>query len=68
MQNHQNDVIAVLRDSSRSATTGSTTSPLDGDGRFVGLGLAPHIDREDREAALGYIVVDNHASYRIAQR
>jgi RimJ/RimL family protein N-acetyltransferase len=29
---------------------------LDGDGRFVGLGLAPEIDREGRELELGYIV------------
>jgi RimJ/RimL family protein N-acetyltransferase len=29
---------------------------LDGDGRFVGLGLAPEIDREGREVELGYIV------------
>ncbi len=29
---------------------------LDGDGRFVGLGLAPEIDREAGELELGYIV------------
>jgi RimJ/RimL family protein N-acetyltransferase len=29
---------------------------LDGDGRFVGLALAPTIDREDGEVELGYIV------------
>lgn len=29
---------------------------LDGEGRFVGLGLAPEIDREGRELELGYIV------------
>jgi RimJ/RimL family protein N-acetyltransferase len=29
---------------------------LDSDGRFVGLGLAPHIDRQGRELELGYIV------------
>jgi RimJ/RimL family protein N-acetyltransferase len=29
---------------------------LDGDGGFVGLGLAPHIDRQGRELELGYIV------------
>jgi RimJ/RimL family protein N-acetyltransferase len=29
---------------------------LDGDDRFVGLGLAPDIDREGRELELGYIV------------
>jgi RimJ/RimL family protein N-acetyltransferase len=30
---------------------------VDGDGAFLGLALAPHIDREGREAELGYIVV-----------
>jgi RimJ/RimL family protein N-acetyltransferase len=29
---------------------------LDAEGRFVGLGLAPQIDREGRELELGYIV------------
>jgi RimJ/RimL family protein N-acetyltransferase len=29
---------------------------LDGDGAFVGLALAPHIDREAQELELGYIV------------
>jgi RimJ/RimL family protein N-acetyltransferase len=29
---------------------------IDGDGRFVGLGLAPTIHREDAEVELGYIV------------
>jgi RimJ/RimL family protein N-acetyltransferase len=29
---------------------------IDGDGRFVGLALAPEIDREARELELGYIV------------
>lgn len=29
---------------------------VDGDGRFLGLALAPHIDREGRELELGYIV------------
>ncbi len=29
---------------------------LDEDGRFVGIGLAPEIDREARELELGYIV------------
>lgn len=29
---------------------------LDDNGRFVGVGLAPHIDREGRELELGYIV------------
>jgi RimJ/RimL family protein N-acetyltransferase len=30
---------------------------IDGDGRFVGLALAPTIDREGAEVELGYIVV-----------
>jgi RimJ/RimL family protein N-acetyltransferase len=29
---------------------------LDTDGRFLGLGLAPHVDREGAEMELGYIV------------
>ena len=29
---------------------------LDEEGRFMGLGLAPHIDREGRELELGYLV------------
>ena len=29
---------------------------VDGDGRFLGLGLTPHIDREGSEIELGYIV------------
>lgn len=29
---------------------------IDGDGRFLGLGLAPHIDREGSELELGYII------------
>src|ERR1051325_1070649 len=29
---------------------------LDEEGRFIGLALAPHIDREGRELELGYIV------------
>jgi RimJ/RimL family protein N-acetyltransferase len=29
---------------------------VDGDGRFLGLGLAPTINREDSEAELGYLV------------
>jgi RimJ/RimL family protein N-acetyltransferase len=29
---------------------------IDGDGHFLGVGLAPHIDREGREIELGYIV------------
>jgi RimJ/RimL family protein N-acetyltransferase len=30
---------------------------VDGDGAFLGLALAPHVDREGRETELGYIVV-----------
>lgn len=32
---------------------------VDGDGRFVGLGLAPEIDREAGELELGYIVAQH---------
>jgi RimJ/RimL family protein N-acetyltransferase len=42
---------AARRDGSREGF-----AALDGDGRFVGLGLAPEIDREAGELELGYIV------------
>jgi RimJ/RimL family protein N-acetyltransferase len=42
---------AARRDGSREGF-----AALDGDGRFVGLGLAPEIDREGGELELGYIV------------
>jgi RimJ/RimL family protein N-acetyltransferase len=29
---------------------------LDGDGQFLGVGLAPHVDAEAREVEIGYIV------------
>jgi RimJ/RimL family protein N-acetyltransferase len=40
----------------RSEGTREGFAAVGGDGRFVGLGLAPHIDREGAEAELGYIV------------
>jgi RimJ/RimL family protein N-acetyltransferase len=41
---------------SRSEGTREGFAAVDGRGRFVGVGLAPHIDREGDEAELGYIV------------
>jgi RimJ/RimL family protein N-acetyltransferase len=43
--------IAGRRDGSREGF-----AAVDADGRFLGLGLAPHIDREGAEMELGYIV------------
>ncbi len=43
--------VAARRDGSREGF-----AALDGDGRFVGLGLAPGIDRAAGELELGYIV------------
>lgn len=40
----------------RSEGTREGFAAVDGAGHFVGLGLVPHIDREDAEAELGYIV------------
>jgi RimJ/RimL family protein N-acetyltransferase len=40
----------------RSEGTCEGFAAVDDGGRFVGLGLAPHIDREGDEAELGYIV------------
>jgi RimJ/RimL family protein N-acetyltransferase len=40
----------------RADGTGEGFAALDGDGRFVGLALAPTIDREGAEVELGYIV------------
>lgn len=40
----------------RSEGTREGFAAVDAGGRFVGLGLAPHIDREGDEAELGYIV------------
>jgi RimJ/RimL family protein N-acetyltransferase len=39
---------------------------VDGDGRFVGLGLAPAIDRRARELELGYIVASGTRGRGIA--
>lgn len=39
---------------------------VDGDGRFVGLGLAPAIDRRARELELGYIVASGARGRGIA--
>jgi RimJ/RimL family protein N-acetyltransferase len=40
----------------RTDGTGEGFAAIDGDGRFVGLALAPTIDREGAEVELGYIV------------
>lgn len=40
----------------RSQGTREGFAAVDGPGRFLGVGLAPHIDREGAEAELGYIV------------
>lgn len=44
--------IAGRRDGTREGF-----AAVDAEGRFLGLGLAPHIDREGAEMELGYIVV-----------
>ena len=43
-------------DAGRSEGTRDGFAAIAGDGEFVGLGLAPHIDREGAEIELGYIV------------
>ena len=43
-------------EAARSDGTREGFAALDGDGRFLGLGLAPQIDRAAGEAELGYIV------------
>jgi RimJ/RimL family protein N-acetyltransferase len=40
----------------RADGSGEGFAAIDGDGRFVGLALAPTIDREEAEVELGYIV------------
>jgi RimJ/RimL family protein N-acetyltransferase len=43
-------------ETARSKGSGEAFAALDDDGRFVGLALAPAIDREGGEVELGYIV------------
>jgi RimJ/RimL family protein N-acetyltransferase len=43
-------------EAAREDGTAEAFAALDPDGRFVGLALAPEIDREAREVELGYIV------------
>jgi RimJ/RimL family protein N-acetyltransferase len=40
----------------RADGTGYGFAAVDDDGRFLGVGLAPHVDAETREVELGYIV------------
>jgi RimJ/RimL family protein N-acetyltransferase len=42
----------------RSDGTCAGFAALDGEGAFLGVGLAPHIDQEGRELELGYLVVE----------
>jgi RimJ/RimL family protein N-acetyltransferase len=48
-----------LRRYQRGVTDGTCAgfAALDGDGAFLGVALAPHIDREGSELELGYLVV-----------
>ncbi len=43
-------------ESGRADGTAFGFAALDHDGRFLGVGLAPHVDAEAREVELGYIV------------
>ncbi|MGH2886254.1 MAG: GNAT family N-acetyltransferase, partial [Solirubrobacteraceae bacterium] len=54
---------AARRDGSREAF-----AALDGDGRFIGLGLAPEIDRAAGELELGYIVARGARGRGVATR
>jgi RimJ/RimL family protein N-acetyltransferase len=46
----------AMYESGRRDGTREAFAAVDGDGRFLGLALVPEIDREAREAELGYVV------------
>jgi RimJ/RimL family protein N-acetyltransferase len=48
--------------------TRAAFAAVDADGRFLGLALAPKIDREDREVELGYVVAPDARGRGVATR
>jgi RimJ/RimL family protein N-acetyltransferase len=52
----------------RREGTRAAFAAVDGDGRFVGLALAPTIDREGREVELGYLVAPDARGRGVATR